>query len=62
MKCWIISASRYQQSDHAILRPPTVPEPMETTDDRYRIDVNVKSTYIVEHSSPDTEGTCSRTR
>ena len=26
---------------------------METTDHRYRIQVDVRSTYVVEHSSPD---------
>ena len=28
---------------------------METTDDRYRIQVDVQSSYIVEHSSPEKE-------
>ena len=28
-------------------------ERMETTGDRYRIDVDVKSAYVVEHSSPE---------
>ena len=44
--------------DHVTTQPfdhLMAPGPMETTDDHYRIDVNVKSTYVVEHSSPDND-------